>query len=176
MFCKLKSAFLVGIEAYGVDVEIDSSKGMPMLAIVGLADNAIKESKERVRSALLNISIPFKATRLTINLSPADVKKEGSQFDLPIAIGIAMVNGVEVSKNLDEFLFVAELSLDGKLRPINGILPISIYAKSHDLSLIISKDNAYEASLSKANIYAFENLSEVIGFFKWYNRCTIVRY
>ncbi|HHS48964.1 MAG TPA: ATP-binding protein [Desulfurella acetivorans] len=164
MFCKVKSAFLVGIEAYGVDVEIDSSKGMPMFAIVGLADNAIKESKERVRSALLNSSIPFKATRLTINLSPADVKKEGSQFDLPIAIGIAMVNGVEVSKNLDEFLFVAELSLDGKLRPVSGILPISLYAKNHNLSLIISKENSCEATLAKTNVYAFENLSEVIGF------------
>lgn len=164
MFCKLKSAFLVGIEAYGVDVEIDSSKGMPMFVIVGLADNAIKESKERVRSALLNSSIPFKATRLTINLSPADIKKEGSQFDLPIAIGIAMVNGVEVSKNIEEFLFVAELSLDGKLRPVSGILSISEYAKRHNLSLVISKDNACEASLARTNIYAFENLSEVIGF------------
>lgn len=164
MFVKLRCAFVVGIDAYGVDVEIDSSKGMPTFVIVGLADNAIKESKERVRSALLNSSIPLKATRLTVNLSPADVKKEGSQFDLPIAIAIAMVNGIEVSKNLDNFLFAAELSLDGKLRPVNGILPISIYAKKHDLSIVVAKENADEASLAKTNIYAFDNLSEVIGF------------
>ncbi len=164
MFVKLNCAFVVGIDAYGVSVEADSSKGMPAFAIVGLADNAIKESKERVRSALLNSSIPLKATRLTVNLSPADVKKEGSQFDLPIAIAIAILNGIQVTKNLDGFLFAAELSLDGKLRPVNGILPISMYAKDHDLSIVIAKENAYEASLSKAKIYAFDNLSEVIGF------------
>ncbi len=164
MFVQLKGTFVVGIDSYGVDVEIDSSKGMPAFNIVGLADNAIKESKERVRSALLNSSLPFKATRLTVNLSPADIKKEGSQFDLPIAIGIAIINGVEVSKNLDEFLFAAELSLDGKLKPVNGILPISIYAKQQGLNLIIAKENAHEASLAKTNIYAFENLSEVISF------------
>ncbi|MGB9756120.1 MAG: YifB family Mg chelatase-like AAA ATPase [Desulfurella sp.] len=164
MFVKLKGAFVIGIDAYGVDVEIDSSKGMPNFVIVGLADNAIKESKERVRSALLNSSIHPKATRLTVNLSPADVKKEGSQFDLPIAIAIAIVNGVEVSKNLEEFLFAAELSLDGKLRPVSGILPISIYAKKHNLNIIVAKENAYEASLAKSNIYAFNHLSEVLGF------------
>ncbi len=164
MFVKLKCTFVLGIDAYGVDVEIDSSKGMPAFNIVGLADNAIKESKERVRSALLNSSMPFKATRLTVNLSPADIKKEGSQFDLPIAIGIAIINGIEVSKNLEDFLFAAELSLDGKLKPVNGILPISIYAKKHGLNLIIAKENALEASLAKTNIYAFENLSEVISF------------
>ncbi|MGC8707038.1 MAG: YifB family Mg chelatase-like AAA ATPase [Desulfurella sp.] len=168
MFVKLKSAFVFGINAYGVEVEVDSSKGLPAFVIVGLADNAIKESKERVRSALLNSSIPFKATRLTVNLSPADVKKEGSQFDLPIAIAIAIVNGVEISKNLEEFLFAAELSLDGKLRPVSGILPISIHAKKHNLNLVVAKENAYEASLAKASIYAFDNLSQVLGFLNGY--------
>ena len=122
MFAKIKSAYLNGITGVGVDVECDvSSYGLPSFSIVGLADNAIKESRERVKASLKNLDYHFFNHPVTINLAPADMKKDGSHFDLPVAVSILSASGI-IENNLDEYLFLGELSLDGSLRAVNGIL------------------------------------------------------
>ena len=130
MFAKIKSAYLNGISGVGVDVECDvSSYGLPSFSIVGLADNAIKESRERVKASLKNLDYHFFNHPVTINLAPADMKKDGSHFDLPVAVSILSASGI-IENNLDEYLFLGELSLDGSLRAVNGILSMAEYA--HD--------------------------------------------
>ena len=128
MFAKINSSYLYGISGVGVEVECDvSSYGLPSFSIVGLGDNAIKESKDRVKSALKNLDHHYFNHPITINLAPADMKKDGSHFDLPIAISILKAVGV-IEKDTDEFLIIGELSLDGKLRGVSGVLSMVEYA------------------------------------------------
>ena len=168
MFAKIKSAYLNGITGVGVDVECDvSSYGLPSFYIVGLADNAIKESRERVKASLKNLDYHFFNHPVTINLAPADMKKDGSHFDLPVAVSILSASGI-IENNLDEYLFLGELSLDGSLRAVNGILSMAEYAHDAGIkNIIVPEENMQEASLiPELKVYGFKNLSETIGFLR----------
>ena len=165
MLAKLYGCALYGIDAYLVEVEIDMSQGLPMFSVVGLAEGALRESKERVRSAVKNSGFGFPNARFTVNLAPADRKKESTGFDLPIALGILATSGVFPEDFAQQFVFAAELSLDGSLRPINGILPIAIATKAQGKSLVIARPNRFEAAVCEGlDVYAFESLSEVVAF------------
>ncbi len=162
MFTKLKSAIVTGIEAYDVDVEIDATRGLPSINIIGLAQGAAKESKDRALHALANSGIKLPPKKITVNLAPADLKKIGSYFDLPIALGLAYISGVGL--NFDGYVFAAELSLDGRLKSTNGIFPIGVFAKKHNLKLIVSRENEKEGAISGAVTYGFSTFLEVINF------------
>jgi magnesium chelatase family protein len=138
-----------GIEAPLVTVEVHIANGLPSLSIVGLPETAVKESKDRVRGALLNSRFEFPAQRITVNLAPADLPKEGGRFDLAIALGILAASGQLPTANLDRYECVGELSLGGELRPINGVLPIAIQARDHQRKLILPRENTAEAALIK---------------------------
>lgn len=168
MFAKIKSSYLNGIYGVGVDVECDvSSYGLPSFSIVGLGDNAIKESKERVKASLKNLDYHFFNHPITINLAPADMKKDGSHFDLPVAVSILKAVGI-IDKTLDEYLILGELSLDGRLRAVTGILSMTEYAKENGITkIILPEANAMEAALiPDMEVYGFESLSDVIGFLR----------
>lgn len=161
-----KSFGLSGIEGYEVRVETDINAGLPGYDIVGLVGTAIKESKERVRSAIKNSGLDYPINKITVNLAPADTKKEGPVYDLAIAVGLlAATKQVDIKKS-KEYVFLGELSLDGTVRKINGVLPILISAKQKGLNnIIIPVDNQNEASyLSGLNVYAVSSLSEVVKF------------
>jgi magnesium chelatase family protein len=136
-----------GIDAPPVDVEVHLSNGLPSLSIVGLPEAAVKESKDRVRGAVLNSHFDFPARRITINLAPADLPKEGGRFDLPIAIGILAASGQVPSDVLSRYEFLGELALGGELRPVRGVLPAAIAARAAGRTLVVAEDNAAEAAL-----------------------------
>jgi magnesium chelatase family protein len=136
-----------GISAPSVNVEVHISNGLPSFSIVGLADTALKESKDRVRSALLNSHFEFPAKRITVNLAPADLPKDGGRFDLAIAIGILAASGQVPIEQLKHYEFCAELALSGELRPVNGILPFAIHTRDAIRKLVIAKHNVTEAAL-----------------------------
>ena len=166
MLAIINSFGLHGLEGYLVKVEVDINKGLPSYDIVGLADVAIKESKQRVISAIKNQGFNYPIGKITINLAPADTKKEGSLYDLPISVGILVSTGqlqVEVAK-LNQFSFIGELSLDGTLRRIKGLLPILITARSLGIQKIfVPKENAKEASFIEGlEVYPANSLEEVI--------------
>src|SRR5215831_10006845 len=129
MLAKVCSAAVNGIEAYPVEVEVNAGYGDTIIVIVGLPDTAVKESRDRVLTALINSGYSFTFGRTTINLAPADVKKEGPSFDLPIAIGMVAASEQMESNRLDRFSMVGELALDGALRPVKGVLPIALNAR-----------------------------------------------
>ena len=163
MIAKIQSYTLNGLNGIPVDVEIDVSNGLPAFDIVGLGDTAVKEAKERVRSALKNSGRMVPPKKIICNLAPADVKKEGSALDLPLAIGVLKSSG-QLSADTDSFVFLGELSLDGSIRGINGLLPLVISAfKDGYENFIIPFANSKEASfIEGANCFAFNNLREVI--------------
>jgi magnesium chelatase family protein len=138
-----------GIEAPLVTVEVHVANGLPSLNIVGLPETAVKESKDRVRGAILNSRFEFPAQRITINLAPADLPKEGGRFDLAIALGILAASGQIPTANLNQYECVGELSLGGELRPVSGVLPIAIQARNNHRKLILPKENTAEAALVK---------------------------
>lgn len=166
MLAKIKSYGLHGIQGYQVDLEIDVNNGLPNIDMVGLPDTAIKESKERVRSAIKNSGYYFPPQKITVNLAPADVKKEGSIYDLGIALGILFATNQISTKILDEFIYIGELSLDGRLRHVKGLLPILISAHDNgNKKIIIPKENANEACfLNGIDVYAFDTLKDVVDF------------
>lgn len=148
---KILSATTVGLESYLVEVEVDIGAGLPSFTIVGLPDKAIDESKERIRAAIKNSGVFFPQHRLTINLAPADMKKEGPSFDLPMAVGI-LLSGEQFDdvKDFQNSIFIGELSLNGELRHVNGVLPITMFAKERGLERIyLPEINAAEAALIK---------------------------
>ncbi|MGH7738925.1 MAG: YifB family Mg chelatase-like AAA ATPase, partial [bacterium] len=167
MLANIKSAALLGIDAYPVEVEVDISPGLPTFQTVGLPDAAVKESKDRVKSAISNSQFAFPIQRITVNLAPADTKKEGPSFDLPIAIGILAASGVIPAKTLEGFWMVGELSLDGKIRPIRGALSIALAAREAGVQgLLVPLDNAKEAGVVREiPVYAVKNLREIYEFF-----------
>ncbi|MDI3518329.1 MAG: magnesium chelatase family protein, partial [Caldanaerobacter sp.] len=165
MLSKVKTMAILGIDAYVVDVEIDLGTGIPSFDIVGLGDTEVKEARDRVRAAIKNSGFDFPLKKITVNLAPADIKKEGTAFDLPLAVGI--LKGTEVVKNdLENIAFIGELSLDGSLRGVNGVLPMVMGAKeSGILSVVVPYENAQEASVVKGiNVYAMKSLKEVVEF------------
>ncbi len=151
-----------GIDSPLVTVEVHLSNGLPSLSIVGLPEAAVKESKDRVRGALLNSQFDFPARRITINLAPADLPKEGGRFDLPIALGILAATGQLPTDTLLRYEFVGELALSGALRPLRGVLPAAIAARDAGRTLVVPKDNAAEASLVEGvDVLAATHLLEV---------------
>ena len=145
--CILYSRARVGIHAPAVTVEVLASNGLPYLSMVGLPEMAVKESKDRVRGALLNGRFQFPMGRVTINLAPADLPKEGGRFDLPIALGILGASGQIAVDQLDRYEWIGELALSGELRPVNGVLPVAVAAREAGRGLVLPIENAAEASL-----------------------------
>ncbi len=166
MLSRVFSSTVFGIDAYIVEVEVDVSHGLPSFTIVGLPDKAVQEAKERVRSAIKNSNFEFPPGRITVNLAPADIKKEGPIFDLPIAVGILYATEQIKNNNFSKFVLIGELSLDGTIRRVNGALPITMSSlKNKFEGIILPPLNAKEASLvENIAIYPCENLSEVVEF------------
>lgn len=166
MYSKLRSCGLLGIDGYVVEVETDISSGIPAFDIVGLGDAAIREARERVRSAIKNAGYEFPIRRITMNLAPANLKKEGSSFDLAIALGVLASTGEMNLTDADNSLFIGELSLDGEIKPVKGVLPMAVCARQSGISnLVLSGANAVEASVVKGlNIIPVNNLREAVAF------------
>jgi magnesium chelatase family protein len=164
MLAKILSSAVIGIDAYLVEVEVDISQGLPSFSTVGLPEGAVRESKERVKSAVKNSGYHFPSDRITVNLAPADIKKEGSAFDLPMALGILAATGIIRKEAYADFIFLGELSLDGMVRPIKGTLPMAIAARNMGLKgMYLPLENASEAVVvNGVDIYPVKSLSEVI--------------
>jgi len=151
-----------GIDAPLVTVEVHIANGLPGLSIVGLPETAVKESKDRVRGAILNSKFEFPMRRITVNLAPADLPKEGGRYDLPIALGILAASNQISSQSINTYEFAGELALGGQLRPVRGVLPIAIHAHKANRSLILPIDNADEAALvEQAKILPAAHLLDV---------------
>ena len=148
MLAIVHSRASVGVSAPAVTIEVHLSGGLPALSIVGLPETGVRESKDRVRSALLNAGFDFPARRITINMAPADLPKEGGRFDLPIALGILAASGQIPAESLNDLECIGELSLDGALRPLKGVLPAVLAAREAGRSLLLPQDNAAEAALA----------------------------
>ncbi len=166
MLARVWSASLVGIDAVKVGVEVDVAGGLPGIVVVGLPDAAIQESKERVKAALKNAGYAFPMRRIVINLTPADLRKEGPSFDLPISIGILAASEQVCADLLGDYLFLGEVSLDGTLRPVAGVLAIA--AAAHKLGIkgiVVPADNMREAAVvQNLEVYGFKHVSEVADF------------
>ena len=166
MLAKTKSYALNGVEGYEVSIEVDLNAGLPAYDTVGLADTAIKESKERVRSAIKNSLFTYPIRKITINLAPADTKKEGSHFDLAIALGILIANEEIECATYKDYIILGELSLDGSINHVRGVMPLVISAvqKGYKKFILPSK-NAKEASfISGIEVYTFDKLAQVVDF------------
>jgi magnesium chelatase family protein len=163
MLFKIASASLIGIDAYQVDVEVDISFGIPGIITVGLPDASVRESKERVRAALKNCGYKFPSRKIIINLAPADKRKEGSSFDLPISLGLLAHLDIFPEENLRDYLFLGELALDGRLKPGKGILSSAVLAKKAGFKgIIVPKENEKEAALvPDIDVYGMENIVQV---------------
>ena len=150
MVSQVISATVIGIESYKILVEVDFVQSIPSVVIVGLPDTAVSEAKERVRSAIKNSNLSFPNQKVVINLAPADIRKEGTNYDLPIAVGILARDGIIDDNLIKDTAFLGELSLDGSLRPVNGILPIVSGLKELNIKqVVVPKENAKEAHLCR---------------------------
>lgn len=171
MLSKIYSATVDGIMAIPVTIEVDTASagrdtsGMRMV-IVGLPDNSVKESYSRINSALTNSGIALPPENVTVNLAPGDIRKEGTGFDLPIALGVLASNGIVSTDKLPRFMVLGELSLDGSLQPIRGALPIAIKARELNCEgLIVPEQNVHEAAVvNRLNVYGAKNLKQVVDF------------
>ncbi|HCW04675.1 MAG TPA: magnesium chelatase [Clostridium sp.] len=168
MAIKILSSTYSGIEGMIITVEVEISRGLPAFNIVGLADTAVRESKERVRSAIINTGFDFPLGKITVNLAPADIKKVGSLLDLPIAIGILAATRQINPENLSDYIFAGELSLSGDITKIKGALPIIIEGSNNKINkFIVPRANADEcAIIKKSEIYPFESLNQVVQYLK----------
>lgn len=168
MLAKVTSAAVLGVDAFEVQIEVDISGGLPAVMVVGLPDAAVQESRERVRSAIRNAGLPFPSSRIVINLAPADVRKEGPAFDLPIALAVLAAQGVVPQERLDGTVVSGELALDGAIRPLKGAINISLYAAQAGLErAVVPPENAAEAAVvDGVEVYAPKNLLEAVEFFQ----------
>ncbi len=168
MLSVTKSMALQGLDGTLINVEVDVSSGMPMWEIIGLPDASVKESKERVRTAIRNCGIDIPSRRYIINLSPANLKKEGSYFDLAISVGVLKSLGILRKADISNTIFIGELSLDSKVKRVNGILPICIEALKYGIKkIIVPKENAKEAAIIKdLEIIGVDNLETLIKYLK----------
>jgi len=166
MLSKINSAGLMGIDGYLVTVEVDISTGMPAFDVVGLPDTAVKESRERVRSALKNCGFKFPTKRITVNLAPANIKKAGAIYDLPICMGV-LISSEQLDADLSEYAFIGEIALSGELRPVDGALPMAISAYESGIkNIILPIDNAKEAAVvSDLNVYGAKSLTDIFAHF-----------
>ncbi|MCD5397951.1 YifB family Mg chelatase-like AAA ATPase [candidate division NPL-UPA2 bacterium] len=166
MLSRAYSASVLGLEAYSIEIEVDIASGLPVVIIVGLPDTAVKESKDRIKSAIKNSHFEYPTKRITINLAPADVKKEGPSFDLSIALGLLAATGQLSPENLKDYLILGELALDGRVRSIRGALPIALsLRKGARKGIILPRDNAAEAAVIKdIAVYGVGSLLEAVKF------------
>ena len=170
MLAKTNASTVQGVEATTITVEVNTGgkppEGKPHYQLVGLPDNAVKEGFSRIESAIRNNNLPFVRVFMVVNLAPADIRKEGSAYDLPIAVGILAATGQIVNAQLDKFVIMGELALDGQLRPIKGALPIAIQARKEKFAgLILPKQNAREAAIvNDLPVYGVSNLRQVVDF------------
>ncbi len=164
MLAKVLGSALFGIDAYPVEVEVDITRGLPAFSTVGLPEAAVKESKDRVKSAVKNSGFRFPSDRITVNLAPADVKKEGSGFDLPIAVGILAATDMVIKERLGDYLIQGELSLDGRVKSIRGALSIGVMAREKGIrKVLVPKENAEEAAVVEGiDVIAVESLAQVV--------------
>jgi hypothetical protein len=165
MLAKVFSATTIGLEGELIEVEVDvASSGFPTFTIVGLPNKAIDEAKDRIRTAIINSSFEMPDSRLTVNLAPADLPKEGSAFDLPMAVGILAAMGMIKRDSLLNSLFIGELSLDGKMRKVAGVLPITLLAKKKKIiNIFVPRDNLIEASIVDGlNVYPVDKLVDLV--------------
>jgi len=166
MLATVRSSALLGIDAIMVDVEVDITQGLPQFATVGLPDGAVKESKDRVKSALKNSGYDFPNRKITVNLAPADIRKEGAAFDLPISVGILAATGVIAKTHLQQYLLMGELSLDGRIKPVRGCLSVAVAARNGSLAgIIVPLENAGEAAVVEGiEVIGVSELAEVVEF------------
>lgn len=178
MLARVWSATIVGVDAVKVGVEVDVSGGLPKITVVGLPDTAVQESRERVKAAIKNSGFAFPVRKITINLTPADLRKEGPSFDLPISIGILAASEQVDLQLLSDYLFLGEMSLDGSLRAIAGVLPMAATAvKLGFKGMIVPKDNAQEAAVVEGiKVYGLNNLDEVAEFLQQPERFTPAKF
>lgn len=163
MLAKIYSAAVFGVDAYEVEIEVNSGGGMDtVIVVVGLPDTAVKEAKDRVTTSISNSGFFWPAGRTTVNLAPADVKKEGPSFDLPIALGMILCQEEKEIENAAEFCFVGELALDGSVRAVRGVLPVAIEARRRGhLKVVVPEANAREAAMVEGiDVYGVRNLRE----------------
>ncbi len=166
MIASVKTAVCIGITAHPIQVEVDVGPGLPQFVVVGLPDQSLKECRERVRSAIKNSGFDFPPDKIIINLAPADLKKEGPAFDLPIALGILTASGCLPQENLNRFIFLGELALDGELRPVRGLIE-AVSGLKHSHAFICPDTNVEEACLEKeAEVYGVSNLTQCVQFLK----------
>lgn len=167
MVSQVLTATVIGLDVYKIMVEVDTNQSIPSVSIVGLPDTAISEAKERVRSAIKNSGYDFPNKKIIINLAPADIRKEGSNYDLPIAVGILAQSGTLNAELFKNVAFVGELSLDGSVRGVNGILPIVAGLKELGISeIVVPVDNLKEAALiPNVNVYGIQHLTDVVNHF-----------
>jgi len=168
VLAKVLSSAVLGIDAYIVEVEVDITSGLPAFATVGLPETAVKESKDRVKSAIHNSGYRFPDDRITVNLAPADIKKEGTAFDLPMAIGILAATGLIKHDALPHYLVLGELSLDGRVKPVRGSLPMALAAKENGVrGIILPMENAREAAVvEQTEVLPVEHLSDLVEFLR----------
>jgi len=166
MLAKVLSSAVFGIDAYVVEVEVDIAQGLPAFATVGLPEGAVKESKDRVKAATKNCGYDFPSRRITVNLAPADIKKEGAAFDLPMAIGILAATEVVQKGRLNHYFILGELSLDGQVKPIKGTLPIAVAARDAGLrGILLPRDNSKEAAVVNGiEVLPLDTLSDCVEF------------
>jgi len=168
MLAKTRSATILTLDVFLIDVEVDIARGLPSFTIVGLPDTAINESKDRVRSAIKNSGFDFPSHRITVNLAPADLKKEGPAFDLPVALGILAATEQVDPELLKDFLIVGELSLDGSVRPVRGMLPIALAARESGIyKILLPRENLGEAQLVEGlTLFPADTLEQAVQDFK----------
>ena len=161
---RLRSAALCGVEAYPVQVEVDVTFGLPAFNMVGLLNTSVRENRDRVCSAIRNSGFEFPARRITINLAPADIRKEGSAFDLPIALGVLAAAGLVEARHVEDLLLLGELSLDGAIQSTRGVLPIAATARRHGISrILLPRENAAEAAIvAGLEVIGVRSLSEAV--------------
>lgn len=170
MLSIIKSMSLLGLNGYLISVEVDVSAGIPCFEIVGLPDTSIKESKERVQTAIRNSNIQILSKKIIVNLAPANIRKEGSMFDLPMAVGVLIatknIKNKQIKNILENTIFIGELSLDGTLNKLSGILPVCIEAKKMGIKqIVLPQENAKEASIiSGLKILPVKTLQDVISY------------
>jgi magnesium chelatase family protein len=165
MLVKTFGSAVFGIDATTITIEVNVGQGVNFF-LVGLPDSAVKESQQRIKAALKNNNLNYPGKEITVNMAPADIRKEGSTFDLPIAIGILAASDQVLTDQLSEFIILGELSLDGSIQPMKGILPIALQAKKEGFKgIILPKENAKEAAIvGDMQIYGVETIREVVDF------------
>ena len=172
MLAKVLSSAVIGIDAFLVEVEVDITSGLPTFTTVGLPEASVKESKERVKSAISNSGYTFPDDRITVNLAPAHIKKEGTGFDLPIALGILTATQIISQNIISKYLVLGELSLDGRIKPVKGSLPMALAAKNAGYDgIIVPYDNGREASVvAGITVLPVKTLPQLVGFFRGFTK------